>query len=118
VSFAQQICEEPVDEPAFEIELPLDEAPQGAACSQLPIDTLAWFGACGGLHLPCSGARSGCFGEPGDEPGDEPSCDEGLVCDGGDGPGLCLAPCETDGDCPLPGVEVCDDGLCRVPDRL
>ena len=114
ISFAQQICEQPVDEPSFEIELPLDEAPQGIACRQLPAGTLAWFGACGGLHLPCFGARSRCFGEP----REEPSCDDGLVCDGSDAAGLCLAPCEVDSDCPLPDIEVCDDGLCRVPNRL
>ncbi len=48
------------------------------------------------------------------DPAQAPSaveCTEGRSCV----EGYCMAPCTEDPDCPMPGVLVCSDGACRLP---
>jgi hypothetical protein len=111
VSFALEICEK-LEPPSATVTLPLDTADEGVACQQLSAHTQSWLGRCGGPHQPCGDGET-CF--VGDASATE--CAAGLTChDAGDDLGrLCLTPCESDADCPLPAVERCDDGVCQVP---
>ena len=76
----------------------------------LPVQTSAlglvcqYMGAYAGeRHAPC---RS------------DGSCDEGLLCEGTETltewMDVCLMPCDTAADCPIPSVFQCDDGACHV----
>jgi hypothetical protein len=61
------------------------------------------------------------FGRTGERHGicaNEETCDEGLVCEESETltgfEPVCLVPCETEFDCPVPNAFTCDDGACHV----
>jgi hypothetical protein len=80
-----------------------DGASEGIAC--IPARGV-WYD-CGGNHLRCCGGDT-----------DRWTCEDGLSCQGSRDGEVCLAPCTVDGDCPLPDVETCREGFCRVPDHF
>lgn len=73
-------------------------------------------GKTGTFHMPCGGTTtSGGNAEHG-------TCVDPLVCiENGDddwSKAICVHPCETDADCPLPSILSCQDSLCSITQRL
>lgn len=109
VTFTMRQCDAELEPRVTELELPVDERPEGILCRPINPGTLSWVQRCGAPHLPCAGADGACA-----VAGGQTTCDPGLVC-AGDDFGICRTPCETDADCPLTDVEACEDGVCVVP---
>ena len=60
---------------------------------------------CGKREMPC---RTSCGSK-------DVACDPGLVCGAaGEYSSTCLAECQSDGDCHLPEVMTCQQGVCRL----
>ena len=85
------------NESAESATLPVQSSDKGLVCQYMGASI-------GGRHAPCHS---------------DGSCDdEGLVCEGtetlSDWMDVCLVPCDTVADCPIPSAFQCDDGACHV----
>ena len=81
---------------------------RGAAVLVAPhsSDAFGWPIQWGTLHTPCGVLDHGPTGEI--------ACDTDLVCApvGESSHNICVRPCATVGDCPLPEIMLCADNLC------
>jgi hypothetical protein len=82
------------------VSLPSETLVQGLLCRYADWSTLDWLGYGGTLHTPCGAAGFTCAGD--------------LVCApvGEDGSEICVAPCDTVADCPLPDLMLCAANRC------
>jgi hypothetical protein len=98
----------------YQATLPISSSPAGLVCRWADYGALGWHagatGACGTLHMPCTGT-SMCSSTVTPR-----SCNGDLVCDtnGTADQFVCLQPCAADTECPGAGAMSCQGGLCRT----
>ncbi|MCK9463268.1 MAG: hypothetical protein M0R80_26920 [Proteobacteria bacterium] len=85
--------------------LPAGTLGQGLKCRYASWGTLEWLGFVGTLHTPCGALATA---------EDVIACEGDLVCAaaGEGGREICVAPCGTVADCPLPDIMLCQVNLC------
>ncbi|MDD5306219.1 MAG: hypothetical protein PHU25_02750 [Deltaproteobacteria bacterium] len=92
-----------------EATIPKARLSAGIMCRYVDSGVMEWVAGCGALHLPCGTGSGMCPEEP-------VPCQGDLVCNatGVGSDEVCMQPCSTSSQCPLPDVLTCDGEVCRL----